>query len=264
MAYRDEVLSQDIICDITVSEADYIEELYPETTIFGWIHPYQNRTVVNKIMANKLTAYDWGEMRFGVKNIFYKNNELAGYAAVNEGFRWFGKIPYGVKVAVIGRGNTARGAMKALFENGADVSQYHLEEEEMLRSDIDKFEVIVNCVQWDFSREDHLISRSDLRRMQRNSMIIDVSFNNHGAIETAENRKVDDPIYTEEGVLHYVVDNTSTVYNKTFTSDCSNVIYDYLDQFIMGKPGEILENAKLSDKGNILDEELLKYQGRIL
>lgn len=83
------------------------------------------------------------------RHVFWRNNELAGEAAVMHAFQCFGQMPYETKVAVIGRGNTARGAIKVLNIIGADVHQYDRHMEELLRIEIGQYDVIVNCILWD-------------------------------------------------------------------------------------------------------------------
>lgn len=39
---------------------------------------------------------------------FWFNNELAGEAAIIHGFQCFEQLPYGIKIAVIGKENKAR------------------------------------------------------------------------------------------------------------------------------------------------------------
>jgi N5-(carboxyethyl)ornithine synthase len=68
---------------------------------------------------------------------------------------------------------------------GAEVVQYDRKTESMLRDEIGEYDVIVNCILWDVQRTDHIIYESDLARMKKNSMIIDVSCDRNGGIETS-------------------------------------------------------------------------------
>lgn len=184
IASHDEVLLKDIICDPKIGDADYLEEL-DHQTIFGWIHATQNRDITDKLLASGLTAFAWEKMFQKGRHVFWRNNELAGEAAVMHAFQCYARMPYETKVAVIGRGNTARGAIKVLNMLGADVRQYDRRTEELLRDELGQYDVVVNCVLWDVMRKDHIIYRDDLKRMKRNSMIIDVSCDRNGGIETS-------------------------------------------------------------------------------
>lgn len=53
------------------------------------------------------------------RHVFWRNNESAGEAAIMHAFTLYGKLPYERNVAILGRGNSARGAYKFLSELGA-------------------------------------------------------------------------------------------------------------------------------------------------
>lgn len=258
---REEILKKDVICDPKVGDADYLDSLCDQT-IFGWIHAVQNKDITDKIINGRLTAYAWEDMYEEGRHIFWRNNELAGEAAIMHAFQCYGRMPYETNVAVIGRGNTARGAMKVLNMLGAEVMQYDRKTEQLLRNEIEKFDVVVNCVLWDISRSDHILSKEDLKRMKKNAMIIDVSCDRHGGIETSVPTTFENPTYMIDGIMHYAVDHTPALFHKTFTYNNSEVIFPYVDMLIAGKPNEILRNALIMEKGAIIDSKIITYQNR--
>lgn len=259
---REEILAQDIICDPKIGDGDYLEKLQIGQTIFGWIHATQNRDITDKILYSGLTAYAWENMNYKGRHLFWRNNELAGEAAVLHAFQCYGKMPYETKVAVLGRGNTARGAIKILNMLGADVMQYDRRTEELLREELGLYDVIVNCILWDVMRTDHIIYRADLPKMKKNSMIVDVSCDRNGGIETSVPTSIENPTYVEAGVLHYVVDHTPSLYYKTFTQNNSELITPYLEQLMKNKCGKVLQDALIIENGKIIDGEILKFQNR--
>ncbi len=261
IASHDEVLLKDIICDPKIGDADYLQELDYQT-IFGWVHATQNRDITDKLLAGNLTVFAWEKMFQKGRHIFWRNNELAGEAAVMHAFQCYAKMPYETKVAVIGRGNTARGAIKVLNMLGADVRQYDRRTEELLRDELGQYDVIVNCVLWDIMRKDHIIYRDDLKRMKKNSMLIDVSCDRNGGIETSVPTTIEKPTYMIDGVLHYVVDHTPALFYKTFTWNNSEVIWKYINELNNGIYGEVLKDALIIEDGRIVDSEINKYQGR--
>ena len=145
---------------------------------------------------------------------------------------------------------------------GAKVMQYDRRTEELLRREIGQYNVIVNCILWDVSRRDHIIYREDLKRMKRNSMIIDVSCDRNGGIETSIPTTIEQPTYMVDGVLHYVVDHTPSLFYKTFTYDNSKIICPYLDQLITGNIGTVLGDCMIIENGAIIDKEIIQHQGR--
>ena len=259
---RDEALSKNIICDPKIGDAEYLEKLH-EQTIFGWVHAVQNRDITDKLIAGRLSAYAWEDMFEKGRHIFWRNNELAGEAAIMHAFQCYGRMPYETTVAVIGRGNTARGAIRVLNMLGADVRQYDKRTETLLRDELARYDVIVNCVLWNTSRTDHIIYRDDLKRMKRDSMIVDVSCDRNGGIETSIPTTIENPTYFVDGVLHYVVDHTPALFYKTFTIENSRTIAPFVDMLVNGTNDEVLASALIIKDGLILDERINQYQKRM-
>lgn len=258
---HEDVLKMDIICDPKIGDADYLHELKNQV-LFGWIHATQNRDITDKIIMGKNTAYAWEKMFQKGRHIFWRNNELAGEAAIMHAFQCYGKMPYETKVAVLGKGNTARGAIKVLNMLGAEVTQYDRKTEDLFKDEINQFDVVVNCILWDVMRNDHIIYKEDLKKMKKNSMIIDVSCDKAGGIETSIPTTIAEPTYFVDGILHYVVDHTPALFHKTFTYNNSAVIWHYLEEIQYCVDDLILNDSKIIDKGVIIDEEIMIYQGR--
>lgn len=259
---HEEVLKADIICDPKIGDADYLEKLHKGQTIFGWVHATQNRDITDKIIASELTAYAWEHMFEGGRHTFWFNNELAGEAAVLHAFQCYGHLPFGLKVAVIGNGNTARGAVRVLNMLGAHVMQYGRKTEQLLRDEIGTYDVIVNCILWDVNRKDHVISKLDLIRMKSGSMIIDVSCDRHGGVETCVPTTIEKPTYEVEGVLHYAVDHTPSLYYKTFSFQNSEIIIPFVEELMTERVGTVLQDSLIFEEGRIIDQEIIKYQNR--
>jgi len=117
---RDEVLRKNIICDPKIGDADYLNILKNQI-IFGWVHAVQNKKITDVLVKNKITAYAWEDMFEDGRHVFYRNNEIAGEAAIMHAYLLHGLFPYDTKVAIIGRGNIARGAIKIHSNVGADI-----------------------------------------------------------------------------------------------------------------------------------------------
>ena len=259
---HEDVLLKDIICDPKIGDADYLAELKNQI-IFGWIHATQNKDITDKLLQNRLTAFAWEKMFKKGRHVFWRNNELAGEAAIMHAFQCYARMPYETKVAVIGRGNTARGAIKVLNMLGADVRQYDRKTEALLRDELNQYDVIVNCVLWDVMRQDHIIYREDLKRMKRNSMIVDVSCDRNGGIETSIPTTIEEPTYMVDGVLHYVVDHTPALFHKTFTWNNSEIIWEYINELQSETYGQTLCDALIVKNGQIVDEEINLFQKRV-
>lgn len=257
---RVEALQQAIVCDLKVGEADYLTALKPHQTIFGWMHAENNPKLVDILQTNKLTAIAWEEMFHAGRHVFWKNNWLAGEAAVLHAFTLFGKLPSECKVALIGRGNVSLGAHKMLSALGADVKIFNRATVGNLRNELGDFDVMVNGVLWDKARNDHLLYKEDLKRLKQPALIIDVSADEAGAIETSQPTYFEKPTYEIDGVLHYVVDHTPTIFKYPVSESISAEIAQYLNDLIhdQAQENEVLAAATIIQDGHIQDKKLKK------
>lgn len=258
---REDALKKDIICEPKIGDAEYLDELNQQT-VFGWIHAVQNRDITDKLITHKLSAYAWEDMFDAGRHVFWRNNEVAGEAAIMHAFQCYGMMPYNAKVALIGRGNVGNGALKLLTLLGADVTTYNRRTEGLLRKELPQYDVIINAVLWDTSRKDHLIYKEDLCRMKQGAMIIDISCDRNGGIETSVPTTIEQPIYEKDNIVHYVVDHTPSLFYKTVSKDLSSVLPRFLNELIEEKTGEVLRNAYIVENGNILDKRINAFQHR--
>ena len=111
-------------------------------------------------------------------------------------------------------------------------------------------------------RTDHILYRTDLARMKKNSMIIDVSCDRCGGIEASVPTTIENPTYEVGGILHYAVDHTPSPFYKTFTENNSQVILPYLVELMTEKIGGVLKDAMVIEEGRIVDLEIIRFQKR--
>lgn len=252
----------DIICEPKIGDSNDLDTI-KNKTIFGWIHATQNYDITQKCLDNKLTVYAWEKMfENNGRHVFDINNQIAGQAAILHAMLEHGEIFENYRVAVIGNGNTAKGAIKVLNSFGAKIDIYTRKMEETLRESIYKYDVIVNCILWDVTRKDHIIYKKDLKKLKKNCIIIDVSCDKAGGIETSIPTTIKNPTYIVEGIRHYVVDHTPSLLYKEATKAISKEVSKFLDELIEEKNNDILENALVIKQGKIIDEEINKFQGR--
>lgn len=77
-----------------------------------------------------------------------------------------------------------------------------------------EIDLLLNCVKWPKDSKEFLIDRSMVRKMQKGSVIVDIS-NDYGVIETFRETTLDNPRYIEEGVVHYCVSNLPSTISQT-------------------------------------------------
>lgn len=260
---REEAMEKDIIVDPKIGDAEYLKKI-KNKTIFGWVHAVQNRDITDILLENKLTAYAWEDMFEDGRHTFWRNNEVAGEAAVMHALILNGVMPYDANVAIIGNGNTARGAYRILTQLGAKVKNYNRKTEKLLSKEIGEYDIVVNAVLWDVTRKDHIIYKEDLRRMKRGALIIDISCDRNGGIETSIPTTIENPIYEVDGISHYVVDHTPSLVYKTVSKELSKELVKYIDYLIeeTSEKNECLNAALIIKNGKIIDNRIKVFQGR--
>ncbi len=257
---REEALACDVIVDVKLGDADYLDQLNGPKTLVGWAHCVQNIEFTSEILNGGHTVLAWEEIYENGRYIFYRNREVAGEAAILQGFRFSGRLPYDAKVAIIGNGQTAKGAFRILAGLGAEVDIYARKNEAQFRQNMGNYDVLVNCVMWDTHRTDRLIYREDLKRLRKGALIIDVSCDPYLEIETSHPTTIADPVYEVDGIMHYAVDNTPAMYPVSVTGNLSRGFAPYVDAIVMDEYPENLQEAVVVDKGHIIDQNIADFR----
>lgn len=170
------------------------------------------------------------------------------------------------QITIIGAGNAGMGAAELASELGNKVTILDIDLDklnkakcvlppnvELLYSDqanllnsLKNSDVIINCILWPKWRKDHLITREMLKLMKPNSLIIDVSCDDNGAIETCRSTTHNDPIYFEEGIMHYCVDNIPSAFSRSASiSLCNRTLPFALQIADKGYDAALKENPML-------------------
>ena len=260
---REEAMACDIIADVKLGDADYLDKIAPNKLMFGWAHTVQNIDFTSAMLENNHTVIAWEEIFEDGRYIFYRNREVAGEAAVLHAFRYSGRMPYDSRVAILGNGQTAKGAMRILHGLGATVDVYGRRQEQLFRKKMFEYDVLVNCVMWDTSREDRIIYREDLKKFKPGTLIIDVSCDPELEIETSRPTTIENPVYTVDGVIHYAVDNTPGMFPITVTRVLSRGIGKYIDIIVENEFEDYPENLKKAvviKDGSIRDERIRAFR----
>lgn len=260
VAKRSEVCRCPVICNAKPAITD--EYFQQGKKIFGWIHAVQGRAITDALIEHKMTAIAWEDMFEGGRHCFWRNNEIAGEAAVMHAFLQWGRLPYEGTAAVIGRGNCAMGAVRALERLGCNVTIYDRRTVGLLREEIGRYDVIINAVLWDVFREDHLIYEQDLDKMRPGSLIIDISCDEAMGIQSSRPTTIKDPVYWHKGILHYAVDHTPTLFYRSASRSISSVVSRFIDFLADEEPNSVIEHATIIRDGSIIDEKITRFQNR--
>lgn len=260
---REEALACDVIADVKLGDADYLDQIPTNKILFGWAHAVQNIPFTSNILRNNHSVIAWEDIFEDGRYIFYRNREVAGEAAIMHAYRYCGKMPYDTKVAILGNGQTAKGALRILHGLGAEVDVYNRRLEKLFREKMYEYDVLVNCILWDTNRKDRIIYREDLKKMKPGTLIIDVSCDPYLEIETSHPMSIDDPVYEVDGVIHYTVDNTPGMFPITITKVLSEGISRYVDYIIEREIADYPQNlneAVVIENGHIRDERITAFR----
>lgn len=204
-------------------------------------------------------------MTMGGGYLFVRNREIAGEAAVIQAIRYSKKMPYDSKIAILGNGNTARGARRVLEGLGGNPVVYKRKDEEQFKKEMYNYDIIVNCIMWDTSRKDRIIYKEDLKKMKKGTLIIDVSCDKNLEIETSHPTSIDNPVYIVDDVVHYCVDNTPAMFPITVSKSISKAISPLLNELIEKDDNysKIINDAIVINCGTIIDKRIEQFRKRI-
>jgi alanine dehydrogenase len=138
----------------------------------------------------------------------------------------------------------------------------HAVAEEIVSADI-----VVGAVLVPGGRTPVLITRQMLRTMKKGSVIVDVSVDQGGCVETARPTTHDEPVYIVDGVVHYCVSNMPGAYPRTSTLALTNATLPYVK--IIAEKGTsravkddpAIKSALNTYKGKIVNKALAQALG---
>jgi alanine dehydrogenase len=99
---------------------------------------------------------------------------------------------------------------------------------ELIEQAVQSADLVVGAVLVTGAKAPKLVGRSLVAGMRRGSVIVDVSIDQGGCIETSRATTHSDPVYVVDGVIHYCVANMPGAFPRTATSALVGVTLPYL------------------------------------
>lgn len=280
------------------SEYEYLNEKH---TLFCYLHlasfPELTSVLKNKNLC--AIAYETVEEE-GALPLLKPMSEIAGKMAPIMGAYHLSRYNGGegvlicgsdgvasAKVLVIGAGNAGSNAAKVALGMGGDVTVVNRTQPKLTRlkkellhvktalyskesfekllkeSDI----VISSVLIHGGASAPKLISRDMLKEMKKGSVIVDIAIDQGGTAETSRATTHTDPVFIEEGVLHYCVANMPGAYPKTATAALSNATISYVLELASQNVNAVIKNSHPLAlgvnvyKGEITNEAVAKLHG---
>ena len=245
-------------CDMVAKVKEFTPKEYPlirkDQIILGCIHPAGHPEEVDAILKSGCIAFTAEDAhRYGSPNCEAAGKQgalfgLESMLTINGGK---GKFVGGfagaprMNVLILGAGVVGRGALEVLFALRANctvmdinvgllrslLTQYEskintaLCNKEAIADVLPQTDMVLNCVKWDKKRTDFLIDKEMLKLMEPGSVLVDISNDDPGAIESSHETHHDNPRYVVNGVVHYCVSNIpGAVANSTSVAYASEML----------------------------------------
>ena len=97
-----------------------------------------------------------------------------------------------------------------------------------LEEEIKDADILIGAVLVPGGRTPVLITREMLGGMKKGSVIVDVSVDQGGCVETSRPTTHDDPVFVVDGIVHYCVSNMPGAYPRTSTLALTNATLPYI------------------------------------
>jgi len=155
----------------------------------------------------------------------------------------------GADVTLLERDQIAMQRLEELF--GGQLQVVHSDPASVARC-VQEADLVIGAVLIPGKQAPRLITREMVSGMRRGSVLVDVSIDQGGCAETSHPTTHSDPIYTEEGVVHYCVANLPAATARTSTLALTHATLPYvLELANQGVKRALLENKELQHGLNV-------------
>lgn len=278
---KDEVFKEaDLILKVKEPLLSECHLFRPGQVLFTYLHLASLPDVTKALLSNKITAiaYETTESKDGSLPMLKPMSEIAGRMSVQIGAQYLEKIHGGRgvllggvpgtepgRVVVLGAGIVGSSATRIAVGMGAQVTVINLDIERLRYLDdqyqgrivtrdvssatieeaVCSADLVIGAVLIPGAKAPKLVSRSLVSRMKPGSVIVDVSVDQGGCVETTRPTTHSEPVYVVDGVVHYCVANMPGIVPRTSTYALTNATLPYLLQLA----GDGVDRSIRSDLG---------------
>jgi len=218
------------------------ELMRKDQIIYTYLHLAAEGPLTHALVKSgaKAVAYETVTDNSGGLPLLKPMSEVAGRLSIQEGAKFLEK-PFGGrgvllsgvpgtkkgKVLIVGGGISGLSACRIAVGFGADVTimdinldtlkkiddlygarvQTMYSTDANLQDELKEADLVIGAVLIPGAAAPKLIKREYLKNMKPGSVIVDIAIDQGGCTETSRITYHDDPVYTEEGVVHYCVGN---------------------------------------------------------
>ena len=281
----------DLLLKVARPLYEELEWLRPKTVVAGLLHLSSSRKdKIDMIQKKGLTtvAYEHIKLTDGTVPVRKPLSQIGGALAAQISARLLqndaggkgilmggiGSVPP-AEVAIIGAGIFGTYATRAFLGLGAHVTvldsniealhriydQYPgvgtlMAYPQAIENVLINADVVVAAVLVPGERPPIVITREMVRKMKERSVIMDISIDEGGCVETSRLTTHEKPTFVEEGVIHYCVPNIPSVVARTSTFAFINAAFPYIMEIAnKGIYAAVKENSAIETGAVILDGE---------
>ncbi len=264
--------------------------------VFTYLHLAPSLHLTKALLERKIIgiAYETIQLEDGSLPLLTPMSEVAGRMATQIGAHLLEKasggkgvllggvpgVPRG-KVTVLGGGTAGINAAKIAIGLGAQVSvldvyskrleyldhvfsgtvQTLFSNSENIEKSVRESDLVIGAVLLAGAKAPKLVSKDLVSEMSPGSVILDISVDQGGCIETVRPTTHDNPTYTVDGVIHYAVPNMPGAVARTSTYALTNVTLKYILMIAdLGFKDAILKDAALYKGVNVYNGKLTYQQ----
>ncbi len=257
---RKKIFGSDIIVKITPPTIEELDYLKPGQTLITPLHlPYITEEYVKKLLKKKVNAIamEYLQAEDGSYPIVRIMSEIAGMSIIHTAAELLGVQNNGrgvllggvsgvppSKVLILGAGVVGEFATKAALGLGASVRIFDNEISKLMRIQarvgqslhtstfnpvylayqLTSADVVIGAIHSDSGRTPIYVTEEMVQKMKPGAVIIDVSIDQGGCIETSRMTTLDKPTFIKHDVVHYCVPNIPSKVPRTASVAISNII----------------------------------------
>ena len=253
----------DMIVKVKEPQPSEIAMLRPHHTLFTYLHLAPDPEQAKGLMASGATciAYETVTSNTGALPLLKPMSEVAGRMSVQVGAHYLEKEQGGrgvllggvpgvapARVAILGGGVSGVNAAQMAVGMRADVTIYDISNDRLAELDmffssqiktqyaskaaiaaaVERAHLVIGAVLVPGAAAPKLVTREMLKTMKRGSVLVDIAIDQGGCFETSRPTTHDDPVFVEEGVIHYCVANMPGAVARTSAFALNNATLPFI------------------------------------
>lgn len=260
---KDVFAESDMIVKVKEPQESEWKMLRPDQTLFTFLHLAPDPDQARGLMESGCTAiaYETVTDNFGGLPLLAPMSEVAGRMSIQAGANFLEKTKGGrgvllggvagvepAKVTILGGGVVGANAAKMAVGLGAKVAIFdknprRLNELDWLfdgrvqtiystKDTIEEYvtqaDLVIGAVLVTGAAAPKLVSREMLTHMKKGAVLVDVAIDQGGCFESSRPTTHTDPVYIEDGIIHYCVTNMPGAVARTSTLALNNATLPFI------------------------------------